>query len=222
MTKSRGINRLKWHPDWVALELVKRNFATSRTTDLAQVLGVAYHQVARLAHRLGLRKDPAWLNTEGWRTNGTKGLGTRFQKGQASWNRGKTGLRLSPATEFKPGVAPPNKAPLGAYRIESGGYLQVKVTETGYPPRDWQMVHRRVWIEAHGPIPVGHVVVFKDGSKRTEAGEIVPEVLECISRRENMARNTLHRYGPEVARLVQLRGALTRQINRRQQKETQA
>lgn len=45
------------------------------------------------------------------------------------------------------------------------------------------------------------------------------ENLECISRRELMLRNTVHRHGPEIAALSQLRGALKRQINRRTKTE---
>jgi hypothetical protein len=40
--------------------------------------------------------------------------------------------------------------------------------------------------------------------------------LELISRAENMRRNSYHtRYPKEVAQLIQLRGALNRQINKR-------
>ncbi len=39
--------------------------------------------------------------------------------------------------------------------------------------------------------------------------------LECITRRENMARNTVHNLPKELARLVQLQGAVKRQINKR-------
>lgn len=34
-----------------------------------------------------------------------------------------------------------------------------------------------------------------------------------------MSRNTMHNYGPEIARVIQLKGAITRQINRRTRHE---
>lgn len=219
MTQSRNLIRKRWAPDWVALELVRRNFADSRTADLAEVLGVSYHQVAKLAKALGLKKDEAWLNAAGGRTDGTRGLGTRFQKGQKGWNAGmKMGPDWCRSTQFKPGSRPHNYLPVGSLRIESGGYLQIKLTDTGYPPRDWVMFHRHVWMQAHGPIPARHMVVFRDGRRRTEPAEITLEVLECISQEQQMRRHTYHQYGPEIAHAVQLRGALTRQIKRAQER----
>lgn len=216
MTKSRNLIRPKWRPDAVAIELVRRNYATSRTADLAQVLGVAYHQVAKLAQSLGLKKDEAWLNgPDGGRTDGQRGLGTRFQPGQVPWTKGRKGIRTSPATEWQKGRPPLNFSPIGTVRLGGCGYLQIKVQATGYPPRDWLMLHRHVWQQAHGPVPQGHVVVFKDGRRRLTADEITLDVLECITRAEHMARHTFHQYGPDIAAVVQLRGVLSRQINRR-------
>lgn len=216
MTKSRNLIRPKWQPDAAAIELVRRHYATSRTADLAEALGVAYHQVSKLAQRLGVRKDEAWLNgPQGGRTDGQRGLGTRFQPGQTPWTKGRKGIRLSPGTEFRRGQPPLNFRPVGSLRVAHCGYLQIKLQATGYPPKDWQMYHRHVWEQAHGPVPRGHVVAFKDGRRRLEPAEITLDVLECITRGEHMRRHTFHQYGPEIAAVVQLRGAITRQINRR-------
>ncbi len=222
MTASRNLIRKRWKPDEAALELVRRNYATCRTADLAEALGVAYHQVGRLALKLGLRKDEAWLNSPaGGRTDGTKGLGTRFQPGMVPANKGrKLGPDWCKATQFKPGQKPRNYKPVGALRVQSTGYLQIKLTDTGYPPADWVMYHRHVWEQAHGPVPDGHVVAFKDGRRRTRPEEITVEVLQCITRVQHMQRHSFHQYGPEVAGVVQLRSVLTRTI-RRKKKETQ-
>lgn len=222
MTKSRGINRPKWRPLPWELELVRRNFATSRTADLAAALGVAYHQVAKLADRMGLRKSEEWLNgPDGGRTDGKRGLGTRFQPGQPGWNKGlQLGSDWCKATQFKPGQRPRNHLPIGSLRVQSSGYLQIKLTDTGYPPRDWVMYHRHVWEQAHGPIPAGRLVVFCDGRQRVEPAEITLDVLECVTRQEHMRRHTVHQYGPEIAELVHLRGRITRQIKRREEAPT--
>lgn len=222
MTKSRGINRKRWQPTRADIIMVQRHFATTRTADLAAALGVAYHQVAKLADKLGLRKSQEWLNgPDSGRTDGQRGLGTRFQKGQKVWNKGlQLGSDWSKATQFKPGQKPVNYKPPGSLRVATAGYLQIKLHDTGYPPHDWVAYHRHLWEEAHGPVPAGHLVVFRDGQRRTDPDEITLDVLECVSREEHMRRNTVHQYGPEVAGLVQLRGALTRAI-RRKEKESQ-
>lgn len=49
----------------------------------------------------------------------------------------------------------------------------------------------------------------------TDPAAITADRLELVTRAENMARNTLHRYPKEVAQLIQLRGALNRKINAR-------
>jgi hypothetical protein len=224
MTKSRNINRPKWRPTEAELELVRRNFATSKTMDLAQALGVAYHQVARLARMLGLQKDEAWLNgPAGGRLDGQRGAGNRFQPGHESWIKGKKlGPGWSKATQFKPGHQPHNHAPVGSLRhISVQGYLQIKVQHTGYPPRDWVMYHRWLWERERGPVPAGHIVAFKDGIKRTTIEDITIDVLELRTRREHMEKNSFHRYGAEVVRAVQLRSALSRAINRRERKSEQ-
>ena len=49
----------------------------------------------------------------------------------------------------------------------------------------------------------------------TTLEEITLDKVECISLAENMRRNSCHQYGKEIARLIQLRGAVSRQINKR-------
>ncbi len=213
MTKSRGINRPKWRPTDAEIEEVRRAFPVTRTADLAARMGVERHQVDKLAARLGLLKDPAWLNgPECARTDGRKGMGTRFQPGHVPWTKGRKLPGHGAATAFKPGQRPANYKPLGALRINAGGYLQRKVTETGYPPHDWQFVHRLVWIEAHGPIPPGHVVTFRTGRRTTDPDLLTVDALELISQRELMDRNRLP---PELQAISQLRGVLTRALNDR-------
>jgi hypothetical protein len=48
-----------------------------------------------------------------------------------------------------------------------------------------------------------------------DPARITLEILQCISLAENCRRNSLHRFGPAVAHVIQLRGAITRQINKR-------
>lgn len=75
----------------------------------------------------------------------------------------------------------------------------------------WKLVHVIEWEAVHGPVPAGHLVVFKSKDKR----DFSLDNLELISRAENMQRNTFRRWGPEIASLYQLKGAVMRQINKR-------
>jgi hypothetical protein len=141
----------------------------------------------------------------------------RFPKGLTPWNKGKkydSGGR-SHETRFKPGGKPHTWKPIGSERVSEEGYLQRKMTDTGYPPRDWVPVHHILWREAGREIPPGYRLAFKDGNKRN----FDLENLELVSIADMMRRNTVHNYGPEIAQLHQLRGAITRQINRRTAQE---
>jgi hypothetical protein len=37
--------------------------------------------------------------------------------------------------------------------------------------RNWVAVHRLVWEQAHGPVPPGHIVVFRPGRHTTDLDE---------------------------------------------------
>lgn len=184
----------------------------------AQVAGIPLGQVYAKAGHLGLVKTERYMSSEfacRLRRGDNVGAGTRFKKGHETWNKGMKGLDLGgKETQFKPGQKPHNTKPIGSARLSKEGYLQWKITETGYPPKDWIGVHILIWEEHHGPVPAGHAVAFKDGDKRN----IVIGNLELVSRQELMRRNSYHNYGKEIAQLVQLRGAITRQLNKRERK----
>lgn len=175
------------------------------------------------ANTFGLHKAPTFLaSPASGRTTGLQGRDTRFKKGMTPWNKGThyTAGGRSAETRFKKGTLNGRAVqliqPLGAYRVNADGYLDRKVRPDGPPQGRWKAVHRLVWIEAHGPIPTGHVVCFKPGRYTTELEKITPDALELVSRVELMSRNTLHRYPKEIALAIQLRGALVRKINARE------
>lgn len=152
---------------------------------------------------------------------GVKKMGNagRFQKGHNNaWNKGLKGYKAggrSAETRFKKGQRPPNTLPIGSYRISKDGTLQRKFSDApGGPHKRWRAVHELVWIEHNGPLPPGHICVFKDKMATATLAEITIDRIECISLAENMRRNTRHRLPPEIANLIALRGALNRVINR--------
>jgi hypothetical protein len=191
------------------------------TAEIARLLRRTDRQVYSKADTLGLKKSAAYLagpHACRLRRGDNPGKGTRFQKGQTPWNAGLKGWAAggrSVETRFKPGEISGRAAellqPLGAERLNKDGIVQRKIREDGPAQRRWKAVHALLWEEQHGRIPRGHIVVFKNGDKT----DIRLDNLELISRAENMRRNTVHRLPKELAEVVQLKGALQRQINKR-------
>lgn len=225
MTKSRGIlaSRRYWTAD--ELRQLRECYPDTRTDELAAALGRPPASVYNQANSLGMRKSAAFLASEAagriqrGRTD-PRMVATQFKAGQEAWNKGQSyrpGGRAA-ETQFKPG-RPAHEAhnykPIGSLRLSKDGYLERKVTDDPavVPARRWIGVHRLVWEAEHGPVPAGHVVVFMPGRRTTVQAEITLDAVELITRRELMERNTVHNYPREIARLVQLRGALARQIN---------
>lgn len=218
------------------LEVVRRGYPDQRTCDLAKALGRGERSVYQAAYTMGLRKSAAFMASDksGRVQRGKQDprmRATQFRKNMTPWNKGKKcrpgrGANHPNArrTQFKAGcmcgAAQHNYQLIGTERISKEGYLERKVTDAGDTnaarQRRWVAVHRLVWIEAHGPIPEGHLVVFKPGCRTTKTSEITAEKLELIDRVENLRRNSRHtRYPPEVNQLMQLKGALKRKIKNR-------
>ena len=224
MTRSRNIlpKRMKWAPEMEAQ--LRKLYPHARTEDVAEMMGIRVPQVNSAAFRLRLRKSREYLASEQstrLRPGCAPNAGT-FKPGHATWNKGMNyaaGGR-SIETQFKPGHLGGRAAvlwrPIGHERITKNGTLQRKVSDTGNTPRDYRSVHSIVWEAAHGPIPAGHVVIFKPGTATSIAAEITLEKLELVSRAELMRRNSRHaRYPPELNSLMFMKGVLTRKINER-------
>lgn len=229
MTKSRGIlqPRHRWSDDDIAL--LTRLYPDTPTIDIAKQLGASIDRVYKKANSIGLRKSSEYMNSPAacrLRRGDNVGAASRFQKGHVTWNKGVKGIYIGGiATQFKPGRAPSeasNYKPIGSVRLSKDNYLECKVSDdqSVSPARRWIGMHRLVWEKVNGPIPAGHAVVFRKGMRTTNQHEITVDRLELISRADLMRRNTVHNYPPEIAKLVQLRGALIRQINHHQEKES--
>lgn len=215
-------------------DFMRAHYSDTPTAELAETLGVSQSSVYGRAGKLGLRKSEAFLESakSGRVQRGQQDprlKATQFKPGLVPWNKGVKGSTghhpNCRRTQFKPGVlrgaAMHNYVPIGSLRISRDGQLERKVADDPdiYPARRWVAVARIVWEEHHGPIPKKHVVRFKPGMHTTEEHLITVDKLECISQRENLRRNSRHHnYGPEVNRLMQLRGAMTRRINNLEKK----
>lgn len=195
------------------LNTLRSLFSDTHNVELATLLGRTEPSICQMSVKLGLRKSQAYKDAHS----------SKFQPGLVPWNTGmsyQAGGR-SRETQFKPGQKPLQTMPVGSYRVTHDGTLQMKVNDDPGPPfKRWRSVTELVWIEHNGPVPDGHVVVFKDGCRTADPEQITIDRVECITRAEVMKRNSAWtRLPPELARMVQLRGALHRQINKMSRKE---
>jgi hypothetical protein len=222
-----------WSPEDDAR--LRAEYPDTPTADLARAFGRSLSATYARAEKLGLAKSEAYLASPAacrLRRGDAVGAPFRFKPGQAPANKGLRRPGWGPgrmkATQFKPGartgIAAANWRPIGTIATDSDGYLRIKVRE-GRPgeaygfgnTRIWPLLQRHVWEQAHGPIPPGHVVCFKDGNRQ----HCAIENLELVSRADLMKRNTVHNLPKPLAQTIQLLGALKRQIRRRARGEEQ-
>lgn len=191
-----------WSPEDLAA-LAKMYPDTDNRT-LARIFRRSLSSIKNAAVNNELKKSDAYLERE---------KPGQFKSGHPTWNKGTH--YAAPGSEkgqFKPGHKPHTWLPIGSERVTKDGYLQRKLTDTGYPPRDWVPVSHIEWEKHHGkPVPKGHAVIFRDGNSQNFA----PANLELISRAGLMRRNSYLNLPEPLAEIVQLRGALNRKINRR-------
>jgi hypothetical protein len=190
---------------WTAAEDAElvRLYPLHSNTAIGAMIGRTEPAILNRARKLGLKKPAGHPNA------------SHFKPGHATWNAGMRGLDIGgKATRFKKGQTPYNTAEVGDYRITKDNTLQRKISSaSGNNSVRWRGVHELVWIAAHGPMPAGHICVFKRGMKTVLLEEITADKVECISYAENMRRNSVHNLPKPIAQLVQLRGALVRKIN---------
>lgn len=227
MTKSRGINKPKHQWSDAERDQLRVLYPDLTASEVAKVMGLRVSQVYLMAKKLGLEKSEAFKASDrSWRmARGRQHpsmIATRFKPGHESWNKGTRFVAggRSAETRFKKGqmsgAAQHNYVPIGSLRVCADGYLERKMTDDPsiVPARRWVAVHRLIWEEANGPIPKNHVVVYKPGRKSVVLEEITLDAIECISRKELVRRNSIWGKDPELAKLYQLKGAITRQVNR--------
>lgn len=148
----------------------------SYCTEMLAALGVTRTRtsVGQMARMLGLKYQGPHIS--------------QFKKGHVPASKGK---KLSPEqykalqnTMFQPGcrcgAANSNYVPIGHETMRHDGYTYVKIAE-----RRWRQKHQVIWEKQYGPIPKGHIIVFRDGNPNN----FRIENLECISQAENLYRN---------------------------------
>lgn len=149
--------------------------------------------------------------------------GGQFQKGQISWNKGKTWDEYMPKesqersrkTTFKKGSIPPNHREIGEERLDSDGYVLVKVQD-GHLNKNWVLKHRLIWESMYGNIPIGYKIMFADGNKRNLDIKnliLVSDAEELIMNQNRFVKDNadLTRVGLNIARVID-------RVNKRKEK----
>jgi hypothetical protein len=110
----------------------------------------------------------------------------QFKAGQEVWNKGITGLRVSPATEFKKGCVSLRWVPVGTERTRLDKKTKkprvwVKTAE----PNIWVLRAVVVWERENGPTPPGMVIHHRDHNSMHDA----PANLAALTRAEHIAEH---------------------------------
>ncbi len=196
---------------------LKKLYPDNAAKAVAEIIGRSLGAVYGMAKKLNLSKSDAfYASVESGRTLGQHDTSGCFVQGQKPWNKGKAFPSRGRSAEmhFKKGRQPHNTKPIGSERLNDG-YLQRKMTNTGYPPKDWVPVHRLLWEQHNGPIPNGEVLIFSNGDRT----DIRLDNLEVLTRGQLAIRNSIHNYPEELAELMRLQGQVKRQIRKREKAE---
>ena len=182
------INQKAMMRRWTQWELdyLKRHYATRTSADIAEWVHHSESAVQAKAFAMGIRKDKAFMVKCAKRS--------QFIKGHRPFNKGKQwadymseeGRRNSSKSQFKPGRVNPN-----SHTMRPAGYECVR-TEKGrkyiwIKPEGRRMMpkHRWLWEQAHGVIPKGYNVQFKDCNTLN----CVLDNLYLISRAKQVRKN---------------------------------
>lgn len=188
------VRKVNMHRPWTQRQLnyLSRHYADTPMAELKRRTGHCEKSIWQRAAVMGLHKSQEFMQECGRRTaRHPNSIATRFKKGMTPWNKGmdERQMRSSDAiercrkTQFKPGNIPHNIKPVGYERVTDEGYVLIKVEEG----RQLVLKHRWVWQHAHGPIPAGHIIMFRDGNRLNCS----LDNLELVSRQEAGRRRVL-------------------------------
>ena len=198
------------------IKLLVQHYPNMPMPELIKTIGRDEKSIYSKARSIGVKRSQEYLDSPHacrLRPGDNIGKEFRFKKGNKAWNKGVSVNNGGEAGWFPKGNKPANYRPVGTIRAVDG-YQEIKVAEG---MRQWKLLHRVVWERMNGKIPKGMVVIFLDGN--TENIEITN--LSLMTKAQNMKRNTIHNYPKEIAVLVQLQGAINRQINKRTKQNEQ-
>ena len=183
---------------------------------IAELLGVTISKVYNTAWAANVKKSAEYMLTPESGRIIEPSVANQFKPGHTPHNKGKQMdaeiyEKVAP-TMFKKGNKPANTKPVGTINVrldsQNRPYQYIKIKDS-----HWELLQRYVWTKANGEIPRGSVVIFLDGNYLN--CELTN--LQVITRRENMARNTIQRYPAELQEIMKLTCKLKRKTNGKQQ-----
>lgn len=192
-------------------EYIRENYPDKPSIEIANHLGVSLRSIYNQAMAMGLKKTKecvAEMARKSMQNPEHGGRKTQFKKGHVPFNKGVKGW-YAPGVEkgwFKKGHKPHNTKYNGHKRLTKEGYIEVRVRDGEY-----KLLHRLVWEKAHGPIPEGYCVIFKDRNPLN----VRLDNLKLISRAEHMRRNSFINLPKPVQELIQVKRVLSRSINQK-------
>ena len=186
-------------------ELLRKLYPRTRAIEIAKMIGRSKCSVIGRANKLGLKKDRDFM-IECSRAG-------QFRKGQEPPNKGKKwddfmskeAQERSRSTTFKKGNIPKNHMQVGDEAKTTDGYWKVKIAE----PNKWAYKHILLWQQHHGEIPEGHLIYFVDGNQDNVTIENL-----AMTDRAGHGKRVKDNQPLELKQLIQLKGALQRQINK--------
>jgi hypothetical protein len=192
-------------------DIIRQRYPFEPTKKIADDLGLSESSVYNRAFAMGIKKDPVYLRSTQFPLGYLGGKATQFKKGQAPPNKGqkmsKDLYQKVAKTMFKKGNKPMNTQPIGTIhqRSDKSGkmYLYIKLADS-----NWQLLNRYTWEQYHGPIPKGLIVAYKDGNYLNN--DI--NNLMLLTKKENMARNTIQRFPVELQKLIKINCKLNKKI----------
>lgn len=197
------------------LDTIRTMFPDHYTMDIAKLINRSYDSVALQASRMGITKSKTFREQE-YKRQGERikiyGEKYRLKPGHIPHNKGV------PMTQemyekikhsfFKPGNVPYNKRENGYEYTDGEGYIRVRIGNSKY-----KLKHHIIWEQHHGPIPKGHIIVFRDKNSHNCA----IENLEMITMAENMKRNQSKEYPQEIKETIKLINKLKKTIHAKEQ-----
>lgn len=217
----------RWRPAEEAQ--LRAQYPHMSTRVIAAMLDMPIGRVHAKANKLGLFKSTEYLASPAacrLRRGDQVGKPHRFPKGHVPANKGlrRPGWfagRMK-ETQFRKGQVNGQAAiilmPIGSTRLVDG-YVYIKVAAVQNVPYtvNWKPLHVLEWERVNGPVPKAHALRFINGDRE----DIRLENIECVSRAELMRRNTIHNMPKPLKDVIHLRGALERQIRRKERNEQQ-
>lgn len=192
---------------------IKANYLTMPVKTMASALNRSHTGVQYALRRLGLTIPRELIEA--------RKQASRIQPGASPPNKGKKQIDYMSAeaiertalTRFKKGDIP-------ATAFDKDGIITIR---HDHPDRAnggraykyvrlslgvWKPLHTHTWEQVNGPLPEGHCLWFRDlDSMNCDLSN-----LELITRQENMARNTIQRFPPELISTIKILSKLKKTI----------